>query len=729
MLRDPDSLLGAGGGLSRRALLRRGAALVGGLLIGIELPLRSARANEPVPTGARFNAFIHVAPDDRVTFTMPAVEMGQGVYTSQAQCLAEELDIGLDKVIAAHAPPDQANYGSPILIIQATGGSTTTMAWSGPLRKAGATARALLVQAAAAKWGVDPAGLTTENGVITDKASGRSVSYGKVADDAAGLEPPAEVALKDPSRFRLIGKPVHRIDTPDKAIGKTMYGIDTMRPGMKFATLMASPVIGGKVGSVDQSKALATPGVRQVVVLDDLVAVVADNTWAAMQGLAALAIEWAPGAYADLDQSRLWAELEKSSEGAGVVAEKAGDAPAKLKDGTLFEATYELPYLAHAPMEMSNCTVHVHDGVCEVWVGTQVPGFAQTGAAQALGIDPAKVTINNHLIGGGFGRRLEADNVVKAVRVAAHVDGPVKVVWSREEDIRQELYRPLYHDRLQARVENGKLTAWHHRITGFSIIARWLPPAFKNGIDFDAVDGAVKIPYAVADRLIEYIRHESIVPGAFWRGVGPNSSIFSIECFIDLIAHKTGVDPVAFRRGMLDKTPRALGVLNLAADKAGWGTPPPASPFGARQGRGVTLMAAFGSYLAAIADVAVSDAGDVRVTRVVVAADVGNVVNPDILQAQIQGGVVFGLSAVLHGKITFAGGRVEQGNFNDYRILRIDEMPSVEVHIVPSTENYGGIGEPGTVVVQPAVANAVFAATGVQLTRMPIDAALIAKAV
>jgi isoquinoline 1-oxidoreductase beta subunit len=730
MLRDPDSPFGADTGLSRRAVLRRGATLVGGLLIGIELPLRPARADEPVQTGARFNAFIHVAPDDTVTVTMPAVEMGQGVYTSQAQCLAEELDIGLDKVVAAHAPPDQANYGSPILVVQATGGSTTTMAWSGPLRKAGATARAMLMQAAAAKWGVDPAGLLTENGVITDKLNERSIRYGEVADSAGRLQPPSEIRLKDPAQFRLIGKPVHRIDTPDKAVGKTVYGIDVMRSGMKFATLMASPVIAGKVGSVDQSKALAIPGVRQVVVLDDLVAVVGNNTWAAMQGLRALAIDWAPGAYANLDQAQLWADLEKASEGAGVVAEKEGDAPARLKDGTLFEATYELPYLAHAPMEMTNCTVHVHDGACEVWVGTQVPGFAQAGAATALGIVPAKVTINNHLIGGGFGRRLEADNVVKAVRVAAHVDGPVKVVWSREEDIRQELYRPLYHDRLQARVENGKITAWHHRVTGFSIMARWLPPAFTaGGIDIDAVDGAVKIPYAVADRLIEYIRHESVIPGAFWRGVGPNSSIFSIECFIDLIAHKIGAEPLAFRRGMLDKSSCALGVLNLAAEKADWGTPAPASPFGTRQGRGVALLATFGSYLAAIADVAVSDAGDVRVARVVVAADVGNVINPDILQAQIQGGVVFGLSAVLHGKITFAGGRVEQGNFNDYRILRIDEMPSVEVYIVPSTENYGGIGEPGTVVLQPAVANAVFAATGVQLTRMPIDAALIAKAV
>ena len=729
MLRDPDPILVAGGGLSRRDLLRGGATLAGGLLIGVALPLPRARAEDLPQTDGRFNAFIHIARDGTATFTLPAVEMGQGVYTSQAQCLAEELDIGLDKVIAAHAPPDQANYGSPVFVIQATGGSTTTMAWTGSLRKAGATARAMLVQAAAAEWLVDPAGLTTENGVITDEASGRSIRYGEVADRAAGLPPPAEVKLKDPSQFRLIGKPVHRIDTPDKATGKAVYGIDVVRPGMKFATLMASPVIGGKVGAVDQSKALAVPGVRQVVALDNLVAVVGDNTWAAMQGLRALAIEWEPGAHARLDQAQLWADIEKASEGAGVVAKKAGDAPAKLKDGALFEATYELPLLAHAPMEMTNCTVHVHDGACEVWVGTQVPGLAQAGAAMALGIDPAKVTISNHLIGGGFGRRLEADGVVTAVRIAAHVEGPVKVVWSREEDIRQELYRPLYHDRLKARVENGKISAWRHRITGGSVMARWLPPAFTDGIDIDAVDGATDVPYAVGDMLVEYVRHESVLLPAFWRGVGPNSTIFSIESFMDLIARKTGVDPLTFRRGMLDKSPRALGVLNLVAEKAGWGTPAPASTFGARRGRGFALMSAFGSYLAAIADVAVSDEGDVRVTRVVVAADVGRVINPDILLAQIQGGVTFGLTAALHGKITFAGGRVEQGNFNDYRILRIDETPPIEVHVVPSVEKSGGIGEPGTVVVQPAIANAVFAATGVQMTRMPIDAALIARAV
>jgi isoquinoline 1-oxidoreductase beta subunit len=728
MRRDPDPICFDGARSTRRALLRGGAALAGGLLVGIELPSAPAQAEEPVPTGPRFNAFIHVAPDDTVTFTLPAVEMGQGVYTSQAQCLAEELDVAMDKVVAAHAPPDQANYGSPVFIIQATGGSTTTMVWTVPLRKAGAAARAMLVRAAAAQWGVDPAGIITANGIITDIASGRSIRYGEVADRAAGLQPPAEVKLKDPSQFRLIGRPVHRIDTPDKAIGKTVYGIDVMLPGMKFATLTQSPVIGGKIGSVDQSKALVVRGVRQVVVLDDLVAVVGDNTWAAMQGLDALTIDWVPGVHVGLDQAQLWKDIEKSSTGPGVVAKKENDAAARLKDGTLFEATYELPFLAHAPMEMTNCTVQVHDGACEVWLGTQVPGYAQAGAAKVLGIDPAKVTVNNHMIGGGFGRRLEADGVVTAVRIGAHVAGPVKVVWSREEDIRQELYRPLYHERLKARLENGRITAWQHRVTGASVMARWLPPAFKDGIDIDAVDGATEIPYAVGAMLVEYIRHETVIPPAFWRGVGPNGSIFSIECFMDMIARRTGVDPVAFRRRMLDKNPRALGVLNLVAEKAGWGTPAPASAFGARRGRGFALMNVFGSYLATIADVAVSDEGDVRVTRVVIAADVGRVINPDILLAQIQGGVTFGVAAVLHGKITFAGGRVEQGNFNDYRIIRIDEMPTIEVHIVLSTDSSGGIGEPGTVVVQPAVANAVFAATGVQLTRMPIDAALIAKA-
>ncbi|MFK8252975.1 xanthine dehydrogenase family protein molybdopterin-binding subunit [Ancylobacter terrae] len=732
MLRDPK-LDGGTAALSRRSLLRGGAALVGGLVIGIALPARRAGADEPAAVGAALNAFVHVPPEGPVRLIMPAVEMGQGVYTSQAMCLAEELDIGLDQIVAVHAPADQAKYGNPLFVVQATGGSTTTMAWTEPLRKAGATARALLVAAAAAEWGVEAGGLTTAKGVVADAAGGRTLAYGALADRAATLAPPDEVKLKDPEQFRLIGTPAHRIDTPDKAVGKTVYGIDVIRPGMRFAALMASPVIGGTVGKVDEKPALAQPGVRQVVVLDDLVAVVGDNTWAAQQGLAALDVTWVPGPNAGLDQARLWADIETASQGPGVTARKEGDALATLAagsadKGTLFEATYELPFLAHTPMEPLNCTVHVHDGACDIWVGTQVPGFCQMGAAKVLGIDPSRVTIHNHIIGGGFGRRLEADYAVTATRIAQKVDGPVKVIWSREEDIKQDILRPLYHDRLKARVENGKVTAWHHRVTGASILARWLPPAFKDGIDGDAVDGAVEPPYAVGDILVEYIRHESVVPVGFWRGVGPNSSVFSVESFIDLIARKTGADRVAFRRSLLGKTPRALAVLNAATAKAGWGTPATASPFGARTGRGVALMHAFGSFLACVADVAVGDGGDVRVTRVVIAADVGSVINPDTVTAQIQGGATFGITTVLHDAITVEGGSIQQSNFHDYRLIRIDEMPAIEVELIASREKPGGIGEPGTVIVQPAVANALFAATGVQLTRMPVDRTLIAKA-
>lgn len=732
MRRGPESERIGGPALSRRAVLRGGAALVGGLIIAIEAPVRRARAEErvgePAPVGAALNAFVHVPPEGPVRLIMPAVEMGQGVYTSQAMCVAEELDIGLDQVVAVHAPPDQPKYGSPIFFVQATGGSTTTMAWTEPLRKAGATARAMLVAAAAAQWGVDAASLTTDKGIISHAASGRTLPYGAVADRAAQLPPPKNVALKSPDQFRLIGTRARRIDTPDKVTGKTVYGIDVMVPGMKFAALMASPVLGGTVAHVDDSAARKVVGVRQVVVLEDIVAVVADNTWAAQQGLAALDVDWSPGPNATLDQAHLWADIEAASQGPGVAAQKVGDAPAKLGEGTLFEAVYELPFLAHTPMETMNCTLHVHDGGCEIWVGTQVPGFCQAAAAKVLGIEPAKVIVNNHIIGGGFGGRLEAAPITTATRIAQKVDGPVKIIWSREEDIRQDWFRPLYHDRLKARVEDGKITAWHHRVTGGSILAHWLPPAFKNGIDGDAVDGAVDPPYGFPNILVEFIRHENVVPFSFWRGVGPNSSVFSVECFLDLIAKKTGIDPVAFRRGMLDHDPRALGVLDAVAKTAAWGTPAPASP-GMRTGRGVALMHAFGSFLACIADVAVARSGDVRVARIVVAADVGRVINPDTVVAQIQGGATFGLTSVLHDAITVEGGRIQQSNFHDYRLIRIDEMPTIEVELVKSDEKSGGIGEPGTVIVQPAVANAVFAATGVQLTRMPIDPARIAEAV
>ncbi|HEY3695051.1 xanthine dehydrogenase family protein molybdopterin-binding subunit [Phenylobacterium sp.] len=713
------------GDLSRRAMLHVTVAAGGGLLLGIGLHAPTAASADEDGQAFVPNAFIRVATDGHVTIITPAIEMGQGTRTSIGAILAEELDVGMDNVTVEDAPPDQKKYGNPLFGIQMTGASSTTRAWYTPLRRAGASARAMLVTAAARGWGVDPASCRTADGVVHHDPSGRSAPYGALAGRAAGIPPPAEPALKDPKDFKLIGRSLHRLDAPDKASGKAMFGIDVMRPGMKFATLASSPTFGGKVLRVDDSAARGVPGVRQIVVLDDLVAVVGDHYWAAKQGLDSLVVEWGPGPNAKVRQADIWSALERDSTGRGVVVTQTGDAAGRLREGEVFEATYELPFLAHAAMEPMNCTLHATPGRCEIWVGTQVPGKAQGGAAAVLGLKPEQVVVNNHLIGGGFGRRLEADGVITAARIAQHVDGPVKVVWSREEDIQQALYRPVYHDRLRARVANGKLLAWHHRLTGSSILSRWLPPAVKDGIDADAVD-ALEPPYDVPHLLTEYVRSEPpAVPTCFWRGVGPNSNVFSRECFIDLIAHRTGVDPVAFRRGMLAKTPRVLGVLELAAAKAGWGAPAVAAA--GRTGRGVAVLAGFGSFVAAVADVAVADDGDVAVTRLVIAADVGTVISPDTVAAQAQGGAVFGLGALLHGRITVADGKVEQSNFHDYRVVRIDEMPTIEVHLLHSAEAPGGIGEPPTVVVQPAVANAIFAATGVQLTRMPIDRSLIAR--
>ena len=704
--------------VSRRALLQAGAAIGAQLVVGI--PLRAAVAPAPAP-GFAPNAFVAISADDSITLVMPAVEMGQGAYTSLAAMLAEELDVPLGQVTLQHAPPDP-KYTNPALGIQATGGSTTTMVWYLPIRQAGATARAMLVQAAAQRWHVDASTLTTADGAVTHAPTGRSARYGALAQDAARQAPPATVALKDAKDFKLIGHPVKRLDTPDKVNGSARFGIDVMLPGMKVATLCASPVVGGKLRKADSAAALQVRGVRQVVLLDDIAAVVGDDMWAAKQGLAALHVEWDGGGDVHATQAQLWAGLEDASRGSGVTAQKTGDAAGRLARGDAVEATYELPFLAHAPMEPMNCTVHATPGACEIWVGTQAPGFAQAGAAKVLGLQPAQVTIHNHLIGGGFGRRLEVDGVIKATRIAQKVDGPVKVVWTREEDIRQDVYRPMYHDRLRAVVEDGRVTAWHHRVTGPSILARWLPPGFKDGIDPDAIEGAVKPAYDFGNVLVEYVRHETpVVTVGFWRGVGPNSSVFSAECFLDLLARKNHVDPLAFRKRMLQSNPRALGVLELAASKAGWGMPSTPSAGDGRVGQGIALLAGFGSFLAAVVEVAVADDGDVRVRRIVCAADVGVVVNPDTVVAQIQGGTIFGLGTILYDAITVADGRVQQSNFHDFRLPRIDDIPVIETHLVDSAEKPGGIGEPGTVVVQPAIANAVFAATGVQPTRMPID--------
>jgi isoquinoline 1-oxidoreductase beta subunit len=715
---------------ARRAVLKAGAAAGGALLVGFYLPVGQG-AQRKAPAGAQAqhfepNAFIRIDRQGVVTLIMPQVEMGQGIYTAVAMILAEELDAAFDRVVLEAAPPNDKLYGNPAFGIQVTGNSNSIRVFWVPLRKAGASARAMLIQAAAKVWNTAPAACKAEHGEVIHTASGKKLSYGALVDRASGLTPPKDPPLKAVSDFKLVGQPLKRLDTPDKVNGKVQYSIDVMPPGVKFATLAICPEFGGQVGNVDETKAKSLPGVRQVVVLDDLVAVVGDHMWAAKQGLAALKIRWTSGPHATVDSNEVWKQLRAASEQEGAVAKSVGDAARGLSQGERFEADYELPFLAHATMEPLNCTVHVRPDSCEVWVGSQVLSRAHDIAAKVTGLPPEKVLIHNQLIGGGFGRRLEVDYVEKAVRIAQKVDGPVKVVWTREEDIQHDIYRPVYRDRLAATLSGGKVVAWRHRITGSSVIARWIPPAFQKGIDIDAVDSAVDVPYDIPNLQIEYVRNEPPgVPTGFWRGVGPNNNVFAIESFVDELAKKAGKDPVAFRHAMLNNTPRLKAALERVASKAGWGEPLPARN-GGRTGRGVGVQGAFGSYIATIAEVEVDAAGEVHVHRIVSAVDTGIVVNPDTVIAQLQGGLIFGVTAALYGEITIDKGRVRQSNFHDYRMLRIDQTPAIEVHLVPSGEAPGGIGETGTTAGPPALRNAIFAATGVALRRLPVDRELLA---
>jgi isoquinoline 1-oxidoreductase beta subunit len=708
---------------SRRSVLTSG--LAGGFLLAFHLPLRAANEPEQPPdvTAGKFapNAFIRIDPAGKTTLVMPQVEMGQGVYTAVAMILAEELDADFAQVTLAHAPPNDKLYGNPVFGLQVTGNSNSIRAWWKPLRVAGANARAMLVQAAAQQWQVEPASCTTSNGEVTHKQSGRKLSYGALTSAASSQTPPKDVALKEPKDFVLIGKPLKRLDTPGKVNGKVVYGIDAMLPGMKFATVAACPVFGGKVATVDDSAARKIPGVQKIVVLDDMVAVVGDHMWAAKKGLDALVVTWNEGANANVSSKDVWQALRAASEKDGAVAKSEGDIAKGLATGERLEASYELPFLAHAPMEPLNATVHVKPDSCEIWTGTQILTRVQSEAAKAAGLPLDKVIVNNHLIGGGFGRRLEPDMVVAAVRVAKQVDGPVKVVWTREEDIQHDIYRPVYRDTIAASLSDGKIVGWKYRVAGSAILARWLPPAFQKGIDIDAIDSAVDMPYDIPNFHVEYVQAEPpAVPTGFWRGVGPNNNVFAIESFMDELARKAGKDPVDFRRGMLGKNPRLLAALNLVAEKANWGQPLPA-----RVGRGVSVQPSFGSFIATVVEAEIDEQGEVHLRRVVSAVDTGIAVNPDTIVAQLEGGLIFGLTAALYGEITIDKGRVQQSNFHDYRMLRIDQVPKIEVHLIKSGEPPGGIGETGVTAGPPALRNAIYAATGVALRRLPIDRALI----
>jgi isoquinoline 1-oxidoreductase beta subunit len=710
----------------RRAVLKAGAAVGGAFVLGFHLPLGRGAPAKPAAQRFEPNAFIRIDRQGLVTLVIPQVEMGQGIYTGLAMVLAEELDVGANQVVLETAPPNDKLYANPIFGLQATGGSTSMRAFWMPMRKAGASARAVLVQAAANMWKADAAACRTEQGQVIHDASGKKIAYGALIDHTAGVTAPKEPPLKAINTFKLVGQSLKRYDTPDKVNGKLQYGIDVLPPGVRFATLALCPEFGGKVDRVDDAKARSLPGVRQVVVLDDVVAVVGDHMWAAKQGLAALDIVWKSGPHATVDTHEVWKQLRAAGEGEGVTAKAVGDATRALSQGERIEADFELPFLAHATLEPLNATVHVKPDSCEVWVGSQVLARAQAVAAKVTGLPLDKVTVHNHLIGGGFGRRLEVDYVETAVRIAQKVEGPVKVVWTREEDIQHDVYRPVYQDRMAASLSGGRIVGWRHRIVGSAIIARWLAPAFQKGVDIDAVDAAVDLPYELADMRIEYVRQEPPgIPTGFWRGVGPNNTVFAIESFMDELAKKAGKDPIEFRRGMLEKNPRMRSAIDLAANKSGWGQPL-AARHGGRVGRGICAQAAFGSYIATIAEVEVDKDGEVRVHRLVSAVDTGIVVNPDTVIAQLQGGLIFGLTAALYGEITVQKGRVQQSNFHNYRMLRMDEAPAIEVYLIPSTEAPGGIGETGTTAGPPAVRNAIFAATGIPLRRLPIDRDVLA---
>jgi isoquinoline 1-oxidoreductase beta subunit len=666
------------------------------------------------------NAFIRIDTDDTVTIIVNHSEMGQGVYTALPMLVAEELDADWDKVRFEAAPVDPV-YNHTLWGMQATGGSTSTWSEWDRLRQAGAAARALLLAAAAELWQVDPATCRTEKGRVRHSASGRQLSYGQLAEKASGLPPPQNVVLKDPGNFTLIGHPVKRLDTPEKANGTAVYGIDVQVPGLLTALIARPPVFGGKVKSFRAEKAQAVPGVRHIVEISRGVAVVAEGFWPAKRGREALEIVWDEGPLADLDSRRQreqYAELAKSP---GAVARKHGDVEATLGCAPKkLEAVYELPYLAHTPMEPLNCVADVRPDSCEVWVGTQFQTGDRDAAVEVTGLRPEQVKLHTMLLGGGFGRRAVPDGhfVREAVEVSQAVKAPVKVLWTREDDLHGGYYRPRAWHTLAAGLDAaGKPVAWRQRIVcqSFMLGTPFEGGMVVNGVDLAAVEGAADLPYEIPNLLVDWQQAPGGIPTLWWRSVGHSHTAFVVESFLDELAHAAGKDPYEYRQALLGKHPRHQRVLELAAQKAGWGGPLPAG-----HGRGLALHESFESFVAQVAEVSVSQEGKVKVHRVVCAIDCGPIVNPDTIRAQMEGGIAFGLTAALYGEITFANGRVQQRNFNDYPMLRFNEMPAVEVHIVQSSDKMGGVGETAVPPIAPAVANALFAATGNRIRRLPI---------
>ena len=708
--------------LSRRSFLRSSALAGGGLVLGVYLPqlAKGARPETPKATTFKPNAFVRIGADDSVTVIANHSEMGQGIYTGLAMIVAEELDADWNKVRVEPAPADPV-YNHTIYGAQITGGSTSTWTEWDRLRKAGASARAMLVTAASEMWGVAPASCGASEGHVVHNESGRRLSYGSLVQRASRLSPPKDVTLKDPKDFKLIGKPTKRLDSPSKVDGTAIFGLDVTLPGMLVAMVARPPVFGGKAKAIDDTGAKAVPGVRHVVEIDRGVAVVADGFWAAKKGREALKVTWDEGPLANLDthaQGLEYAELAKKP---GAVARNDGDTSGAMAAAQkTLEAVYELPYLAHAPMEPLNCVADVRPDGCDVWTGTQGQTFDHHGAVEITGLKPEQVKIHTTLLGGGFGRRaaIDAHFVREAVQVSKAVRAPVKVIWTRDDDIRGGYYRPrALHTIAGGLAADGNPVAWRHAIVcqSFAVGTPFEHVMIKHGVDETAVEGAADLPYQIPNLKVTWQIAPAGVPVTWLRSVGHTHTAFVVESFIDELAHAAGKDPFEFRRALLTKHPRHKRVLELAAEKAGWGNPLPEG-----LARGIAVHESFGSFVAHVAEVSVSPGGNVRVHRVVCAIDCDPVVNPDSIRAQMEGCIAFGLTKVFYGEITFENGRVKQRNFHDYPVLRMNEMPAVEVHIVETTDKMGGVGEPGVPPVAPAVANAIFAVTGQRLRRLPI---------
>ena len=715
--------------ISRRYFLKSGFVFGGGLILGFYFnpPGSLGEAGAEPPATFVPNAFIRIGTDDLVTIIVNKSEMGQGVYTSLPMLIAEELECDWNKIRVEPAPVDPAYNHTQWGPMQGTGGSTSVRSEWERFRKAGAAAREMLIAAAAATWNVDKATCYAEKGRVYH-TNGKSLTFGQLVMKAADMPVPKAVTLKDPSSFKIIGKPTKRLDTPGKTDGKAIFGIDVQVPGMLTALIARPPVFGGRVVSVKADKARKIPGVKDVLQVPSGVAVIADGFWPAKKGRDLLDIVWEDGEGAKLSTAGMREQYKSLAKTQGKIARKEGNPEQAFRGAAKrISAEYEVPYLSHALMEPLNCLVDYRADGCEIWTGTQSQTADRNAAAQVLGLKREQVKLHTTLLGGGFGRRANpyADFVTEAAHVAKAVKKPVKVIWTREDDIRGGYYRPLWYDRISAALDaEGNPVAWRHTIVGQSILeGTHFKAMIKDGIDATSVEGAEDIPYDIPNIHVDLHSPKNVVPVQWWRSVGHSHTAFVVEGFIDELAYAAKKDPYEFRRKLLAKHPRHKGALELAAQKAGWGTSLPAG-----RARGIAVHESFGSLVAQVAEVSVSNDGKVQVHRVVCAIDCGRVVNPDTIAAQMEGGIVFGLTAALYGEITLKKGRVEQSNFHNYPMLRIREMPKVEVYTVQSREPLGGVGEPGVPPIAPAVANAIFAATGKRIRTLPILPETLKKA-